>query len=78
MMVKQEFLDMLRCPLDPANGRLEQVGDTLICLRCRLRYRVKDGIPSMLPEEAELPPGCASLDALPCRQQPSATAEVRS
>jgi uncharacterized protein YbaR (Trm112 family) len=67
-MVTQEFLDLLRCPLDPSNSRLDLVGDGLVCQRCRLKYPVKDGIPSMLPEEAELPPGCPSLDALPCRQ----------
>jgi uncharacterized protein YbaR (Trm112 family) len=66
-MVTQEFLDLLRCPLDPSSTRLDLVGDALVCQRCRLKYPVKDGIPSMLPEEAELPPGCASLDALPCR-----------
>jgi uncharacterized protein YbaR (Trm112 family) len=69
-MVTQELLDMLRCPLDPGNSRLDLVGDALVCQRCRLKYPVKDGIPSMLPEEAELPPSCASLDELPCRQSP--------
>ncbi len=67
-MVTQEFLDMLRCPLDPGHTRLDLVPDGLVCQRCRLKYLVKDGIPCMLPEEAELPAGCASLDALPCRQ----------
>jgi uncharacterized protein YbaR (Trm112 family) len=66
-MVTQEFLDLLRCPLDPSSTRLDLVGESLVCQRCKLKYPVKDGIPSMLPEEAELPPGCASLDALPCR-----------
>jgi uncharacterized protein YbaR (Trm112 family) len=72
-MVTQEFLSMLRCPLDPANTRLDLVGDTLVCQRCRLKYPIHDGIPGMLPEEAELPPGCASLDELPCRQAARAT-----
>jgi uncharacterized protein YbaR (Trm112 family) len=72
-MLKPEFLDMLRCPLDPANSRLDQVDDSLVCQRCRLRYPIKDGIPSLIPEEAELPPGCASLDNLPCRQERSAS-----
>jgi uncharacterized protein YbaR (Trm112 family) len=67
-MLKQDFLDMLRCPLDPTNTRLDQAGDSLVCQRCRLRYPIKDGIPSLIPEEAELPPGCASFESLPCRQ----------
>jgi uncharacterized protein YbaR (Trm112 family) len=69
-MLTQEFLDLVRCPLDPGNTRLElaEDGGALVCQRCRLRYPIKDGIPSLLPEEAQLPPGCPSFDALPCRQ----------
>jgi uncharacterized protein YbaR (Trm112 family) len=74
-MVTQEFLDMLRCPLDPANTRLDLVGEALVCQRCRLEYPIKDGIPSMLPEEAKLPPSCASLEALPCKQAAPKTSE---
>ena len=67
-MLTQESLDILRCPLDPDATRLELVGDALVCQRCRLRFPIKDGFPRMVPEDAELPPGCASLDSLPCRQ----------
>jgi uncharacterized protein YbaR (Trm112 family) len=77
-MLTQEFLDILRCPLDPAGSRLDLVGDALVCQRCRVRYPIKDGIPSLIPEEAELPPGCASLDSLPCRQATHHTTEARS
>jgi uncharacterized protein YbaR (Trm112 family) len=70
MMISQSFLDVLRCPLDPANARLEPSadGDGLVCQRCRLSYPVREGIPCMLPEEAALPPGCDGLSSLPCRQ----------
>ena len=34
----------------------------------RLKYPVREGIPCMLPEEAELPPGYDSLSALLCQQ----------
>jgi uncharacterized protein YbaR (Trm112 family) len=67
-MISQEFLDMLRCPLDPSHTRLEQGDNCLVCQRCRLRFPIKEGIPCLLVEEAELPAGCGSLDALPCRQ----------
>jgi uncharacterized protein YbaR (Trm112 family) len=68
-MISQQLLDLLRCPLDPAReARLEAADGGLVCQRCRLKYPVREGIPSMLPEEAELPAGCASLDALPCKQ----------
>ena len=69
-MLTQEFLDILRCPLDRGHSRLDLVADALVCQRCRLKFPVKDGIPSMLPEDAELPPGCTSLAALPCQQAP--------
>jgi uncharacterized protein YbaR (Trm112 family) len=71
-MLGKDFLDILRCPLDPAHAaRLDEEGDALVCQRCRLRYPIREGIPCMLPEEAQLPPGCDSLSALPCQQQPA-------
>ena len=72
-MVNPHLLDLLRCPLDPSGARLEEVADGLACQRCRLVYPVREGIPCMLPEEATLPPGCKSLDELPCKQTPRAT-----
>jgi uncharacterized protein YbaR (Trm112 family) len=71
MMINQQFLDMLRCPLDPARTRLEEFACGLVCQRCRLKYPIREGIPCMLPEEAELPPGCARLEDLPCKQKPT-------
>jgi len=53
--VDKELLEILACPLDKAPVREE--GDRLICERCGRRYPVRDGIPVMLIEEAELPPG---------------------
>lgn len=68
-MISQELLDILRCPLDPTRtARLEQDGDGLVCQRCRLRYPIKEGLPCMLVEDAQLPPGASSLQALPCQQ----------
>lgn len=71
-MISKDLLDILRCPLDPAHAaRLDEEADGLACQRCRLKYPIKEGIPCMLPEEAQLPPGCDSLGALPCQQQPA-------
>jgi hypothetical protein len=67
-MISPEFLDILRCPLDPAN-RLVLEEDRLVCTRCRLRFVIKDGFPSLIAEEAELPSGCDSLDQLPCQRE---------
>jgi uncharacterized protein YbaR (Trm112 family) len=67
--ISKELLDILRCPLDPGHTtRLDQEADGLVCQRCRLKFPIKDGIPCMLIEEAQLPPGAASLQALPCQQ----------
>jgi len=63
-MVNKELLALLVCPLDKAPLRHE--ADSLICTRCGLKYAIKDDIPNMLIEEAELPAGCASLADLEC------------
>jgi uncharacterized protein YbaR (Trm112 family) len=72
-MIDQGLLDMLRCPLDPSNVRLEIEGESLACTRCRLRFPVRHEIPCMLVEFAELPPGCASIDDLPCQREKAAS-----
>jgi uncharacterized protein YbaR (Trm112 family) len=48
------LLDILACP--ECKVRVEQQGDRLICVRCGRRYRIDDGIPVMLLDEAEPPP----------------------
>jgi uncharacterized protein YbaR (Trm112 family) len=60
-----ELLEILRCPLTHSRLRLE--GDFLIAEVGGLAYPVRDGIPVMLMEEAKLPPGVDSLDALKAR-----------
>jgi uncharacterized protein YbaR (Trm112 family) len=69
-MISPEFLERLRCPMDPKReARLAQEGDHLVCQRCGVRYRVKDGIANLVVEEAELPPGVTAPDQLPCRRE---------
>lgn len=68
-MISPELLEILRCPLDPSNTRLQLEGDKLICERCRLLYKIKDGFPVLIVEEAELPPGCTALEQLPCQRE---------
>jgi uncharacterized protein YbaR (Trm112 family) len=70
-MVKTELLDLLRCPVDPTHtARLEQAEGGLACQRCRVLFAVREGIPSLVPEDATLPEGCKSLNDLPCKQRP--------
>ena len=57
-----ELLEILRCPL--TLSRLRQEGDFLVAEVGGLAYPVRDGIPVMLVEEARLPHGVESLDAL--------------
>jgi uncharacterized protein YbaR (Trm112 family) len=54
--------------MDPSQ-RLTLEGDRLICQRCALTFKIKDGFPILVAEEAELPTGCESLDQLPCQRE---------
>ncbi|MEM6560095.1 MAG: Trm112 family protein [Planctomycetota bacterium] len=62
MQLDAATLELLRCPLTHSELRLEE--DHLIAAVGGLRYPVRDGIPVLLVEEAELPEGVESLDAL--------------
>lgn len=68
-MISPDLLEILRCPLDPSHTRLSLEGDRLLCQRCALRFKIKDGFPVLVAEEAELPPGCEGLGDLPCQRQ---------
>ncbi len=68
-MLSADLLDILRCPLSPSTTRLLPEDDHLRCERCALRFRIKDGFPVLVAEEAQLPPGCRSLAELPCQRE---------
>lgn len=51
-MVSKELLEILACPLCKTDVRLE--GGRIVCVQCGRRYPVKDDIPVMLIDEAEL------------------------
>jgi uncharacterized protein len=67
-MIGSDFLEILRCPLNPSRTRLVLQDNKLICERCALCFPIKDGFPILVAEEAELPPGCESLGDLPCQK----------
>jgi uncharacterized protein YbaR (Trm112 family) len=50
--VPRELLDILVCPADKAKVHLE--GDRLVCEQCGRAYPIRDGIPVMIVEEAEM------------------------
>ncbi len=52
-MIDKELLEILACPLCKTEVRLE--GDKIVCTKCGRRYPVKDDIPVMLIDEAEMP-----------------------
>lgn len=54
-MIDKELLNILACPLCKTEVTLQ--GDKIVCSKCGRRYPVKDDIPVMLIDEAELPPG---------------------
>jgi len=68
-MISPELLEILRCPLDPSRTRLLLKEDEFICERCQLRFKIKDGFPVLVVEEAELPRGCESISQLPCQRE---------
>ncbi len=55
-----EMLELLVCPV--THSRLRQEGEFLVAERGGLKYAVKDGIPILLPEQAILPEGVATLE----------------
>jgi len=52
-MIDKELLDILACPACKADIRLE--GNRIVCTKCGRRYPIRDGIPIMLIDEAEMP-----------------------
>ncbi|MGQ3683872.1 MAG: Trm112 family protein [Candidatus Loosdrechtia sp.] len=52
-MINKDLLDILACPLCKTDVRLEE--NKIVCTKCGRKYPVKDEIPVMLIDEAELP-----------------------
>jgi len=68
-MIDKELLEILACPACKSSLRYDRDNQKLICLdenrdnrefkrgeKCGLIYSIKDDIPVMLIEEAEVPP----------------------
>jgi uncharacterized protein YbaR (Trm112 family) len=56
-LIPQWLLEILCCPVPECRGDLELRADIerLVCKKCGRRYPIRNGIPVMLIEEAELP-----------------------
>ena len=68
-MLNEQFLNMLRCPLNPNEVALQQEEQGLLCPQCEVRFRIKDGFPILVKEEAIYPDGCESWTELPCQRE---------
>jgi len=51
-MIDKELLAILACP--ECKMDVELKADKIVCTKCGRKYPIKDGIPVMLVEEAEL------------------------
>jgi uncharacterized protein YbaR (Trm112 family) len=49
------LLEIMQCPEDGGALREDVAASQLVCESCGVRYRVRDGIPVMLTEEAIRP-----------------------
>lgn len=56
-MIDKELLDILACPACKADVKLE--GEKIVCTKCGRRYPIRNDIPIMLIDEAEMPAGGA-------------------
>jgi len=52
VMISQELLDILVCPLCKKRLVLKHEGQSLQCGECRRVYPIRDGIPILLIDEA--------------------------
>jgi len=47
--ISKELLEILACPMCKADVKLED--QELVCVKCKRRYPIVNGIPHMLPDE---------------------------
>jgi len=52
-MLDKELLEILACPKCKGELEYDKENEVLICHNCRLKYRIEDGIPIMLIDQAE-------------------------
>jgi uncharacterized protein len=52
-VLDEELLRILACPVCIAS--LQETADCLVCGQCGRRYPIRNGIPVLLVDEAELP-----------------------
>lgn len=53
MPFDRRLLEILACPKCKGKLEYEEEKDILICKECKLVFKIEDGIPNMILEEAE-------------------------
>lgn len=51
-IIDPELLEILACPKCKSEIELDREKKGLVCRKCKLLYRIEDGIPIMLVDEA--------------------------
>ncbi len=51
-MIDKELLEILVCPA--CKGDVQLKDEKIVCLKCNRKYPIKDGIPIMLVDEAQI------------------------
>ena len=56
-LIDPELLELLACPACDSRPpvKLDEQSARLVCTECGRRYPIRDGIPIMLVDEAEVP-----------------------
>ena len=54
-LIQKELLEILVCPLDKSDLKELEATKQLECIECKRKFPVKNGIPIMLVDEAEMP-----------------------
>jgi len=57
MAIDEKLLEILACPACDDRPPVKLMGEKLVCEKCRRAYPIRDGIPVMLVEEAEIESG---------------------
>jgi uncharacterized protein YbaR (Trm112 family) len=61
-VLDERLLQILVCPACRSSLEYKERRKVLICTECGTRYEVRDGIPIMLPPDADARPGAAKVD----------------
>jgi uncharacterized protein YbaR (Trm112 family) len=52
------FLADLRCPFDPEReATFARENQAMVCTECGASFPIRNGLPILIPDEADLPPG---------------------